>query len=89
MKRYLYEFDVRSRAALTGTTAIPASRNRPACTGAIVIDPLEPEPFTYDRDYVVLLSDWTDLDPTYLFARLKKMSDYDNFAKLTVGDFDR
>lgn len=55
--------------------------------GAIVIDPLKPEPFTYDRDYVVLLSDWTDLDPTDLFARLKKASDYDNFAKLTVGDW--
>ncbi|MCF8828530.1 copper resistance system multicopper oxidase [Xanthomonas campestris pv. raphani] len=55
--------------------------------GAIVIDALEPEPFRYDRDYVVLLSDWTDLDPTVLFERLKKMSDYDNFAKLTVGDW--
>ena len=28
--------------------------------GAIVIDPIEPEPFSYDRDYVVLLSDWSD-----------------------------
>jgi CopA family copper-resistance protein len=55
--------------------------------GAIVIDALEPEPFRYDRDYVVLLSDWTDLNPTVLFNRLKKMSDYDNFAKLTVGDW--
>src|SRR3546814_2743715 len=34
-----------------------------------------------------MLTDWTDLDPTALFARLKKMSDYDNFAKRTVGDF--
>ncbi len=55
--------------------------------GPLVIDPLEPEPFSYDRDYVVLLSDWTDLDPVYLFNRLKKKSDYDNFAKRTVGDF--
>ena len=30
--------------------------------GPIVIEPLEPEPFAYDRDYVVLLSDWTDMD---------------------------
>jgi FtsP/CotA-like multicopper oxidase with cupredoxin domain len=52
-----------------------------------VIDPLEPEPFAYDRDYVVLLSDWTDLDPKRLFARLKKMPDFDNYYKRTVGDF--
>jgi CopA family copper-resistance protein len=31
--------------------------------GALVIDAKEPEPFTYDRDYVVMLSDWTDEDP--------------------------
>ncbi|CAG4973131.1 copper resistance system multicopper oxidase [Lysobacter sp. GX 14042] len=55
--------------------------------GPLVIEPLEPEPFAYDRDYVVMLTDWTDLDPTYLFARLKKMSDFDNYAKQTVGDF--
>ena len=57
--------------------------------GPLIIDPLEPEPFSYDRDYVVMLSDWTDLDPTALFARLKKMSDYDNYYKRTVGDFFR
>jgi CopA family copper-resistance protein len=57
--------------------------------GAIVIDPSTPEPFSCDRDYVVLLSDWTDLDPQALFSRLKKMSDHDNFGKRTVGDFIR
>jgi len=55
--------------------------------GPLVIDPIEPEPFAYDRDYVVMLTDWTDLDPAVLFARLKKMSDYDNYSKRTVGDF--
>ena len=55
--------------------------------GPLVIEPLEPEPFAYDRDYVVMLSDWTDLDPKRLFARLKKRSDFDNFSKQTVGDF--
>src|SRR5690606_12544180 len=55
--------------------------------GPIVIEPLEPEPFAYDRDYVVMLTDWTDLDPHRLFARLKKRSDFDNYARQTVGDF--
>ncbi|RPE81686.1 copper resistance system multicopper oxidase [Vulcaniibacterium tengchongense] len=57
--------------------------------GPLVIDPIEPEPFAYDRDYVVLLSDWTDLDPAALFARLKKMPGHDNYYRRTVGDFLR
>jgi CopA family copper-resistance protein len=55
--------------------------------GAIIIDAAEPEPFTYDREHVVLLSDWTDLHPSDLFARLKKMSSHDNYSKRTVADF--
>ena len=57
--------------------------------GPLVIDAAEPEPFSYDRDYVVMLSDWTDLDPASLFARLKKMASYDNYYMRTVGDFMR
>jgi CopA family copper-resistance protein len=57
--------------------------------GALIIDPREPEPFRYDREHVVLLTDWTDEDPERLFAKLKKQSDYYNFHKRTVGDFFR
>ncbi|MFC3549490.1 copper resistance system multicopper oxidase [Lysobacter cavernae] len=57
--------------------------------GAIVIDPREPAPYHYDREHVVLLSDWTDLDPAALFRRMKKMAEHDNFYKRTVGDFVR
>ncbi|WGV18502.1 copper resistance system multicopper oxidase [Pseudomonas putida] len=55
--------------------------------GALVIDAKEPEPFTYDRDYVVMLSDWTDENPARVLAKLKKQSDYYNYHKRTVGDF--
>ena len=55
--------------------------------GAIVVDPLEPPPYHYDREHVVLLSDWTDLDPAALFRRLKKAPSYDNYYQRTVGDF--
>ncbi|MBB1060456.1 copper resistance system multicopper oxidase [Marilutibacter spongiae] len=57
--------------------------------GPLVIDPAAPEPFAFDRDHVVMLSDWTDLDPSALFARLKKMASYDNTYMRTVGDFVR
>ncbi len=57
--------------------------------GPLIIDAKEPEPFAYDREYVVMLSDWTDEDPARLMRTLKKQSDYYNFHKRTVGDFFR
>ena len=54
--------------------------------GAIVIDPKEPPPYTYDRDYVVMLSDWTDENPTTVYHKLKKLSHYYNFRERTIGD---
>ena len=56
--------------------------------GAIVIEPYE-QRARADREHVVLLSDWSDSDPEWLFATLKKQSDYFNFGKLTAGDFLR
>ena len=55
--------------------------------GPIVIEPRDGERHRAERDYVVLLSDWTDTDPERIFATLKKQSDYFNFGKRTVGDF--
>jgi CopA family copper-resistance protein len=57
--------------------------------GALVIDPREPEPFTHDREHVVLLSDWTDRDPLALYLLLKRHSDYFNYQKRTLGDLTR
>lgn len=54
--------------------------------GAIVIDPKEPPPYKYDRDYVVMLSDWTDENPTDVYHKLKKLSHYYNFRERTVSD---
>jgi CopA family copper-resistance protein len=56
--------------------------------GAIIIEPSAPQ-VKYDREYVVLLSDWTDMDPETLFAKLKKQSDMFNFNKRTIGDLFR
>jgi CopA family copper-resistance protein len=55
--------------------------------GPLVIDPLEPEPFTYERDYVVMLTDWTDEGPARVLDHLKKQSDYYNRGRRTLGDF--
>ena len=39
-----------------------------------------------DRDYVVMLSDWSDEAPERVYAKLKKMSHYYNTRERTVGD---
>ncbi|HJU04805.1 MAG TPA: copper resistance system multicopper oxidase [Nitrospiraceae bacterium] len=53
----------------------------------MIIDPIDPEPFQYDREYVVMLSDWTFESPERLFDNLKKQSGYYNFQKRDAREF--
>jgi CopA family copper-resistance protein len=53
----------------------------------LVIDPAEPEPFRYDRDYTVLLSDWSFEGPEEIIGNLKTQAGYYNYQKRTLGDF--
>ncbi|MEP6934292.1 MAG: copper resistance system multicopper oxidase [Nitrospirota bacterium] len=55
--------------------------------GPMIIDPIEPEPFRSERDYVVMLSDWSFESPETLLANLKKQGGYYNFQKRTAGEF--
>ena len=85
---YLYRFQLRQ----SGTYwyhSHSLHQEQAGLYGALIIDPLEPPPYQWDREHVVLLSDWTDLDPAALFRRLKKMPEHDNYYKRTVGDFFR
>lgn len=57
--------------------------------GPIVIEPRQRDAVKTDRDYVVMLSDWTDDSPDFVYSRLKKMDGYYNHARLTLSDFMR
>ncbi|HSG64849.1 MAG TPA: copper resistance system multicopper oxidase [Gammaproteobacteria bacterium] len=57
--------------------------------GALIIDPREADPFAYEREHVVLLSDWSDLEPARIYGLLKKQSDYFNYNKPTLAYFNR
>jgi FtsP/CotA-like multicopper oxidase with cupredoxin domain len=63
------------------------SQEQIGLTGGLVIEPRDKDPIVYDRDYVVLLSDWSDTNPDTLYGNLKKQSDYYNFHKRTAGTF--
>jgi CopA family copper-resistance protein len=54
--------------------------------GAIVIDPKEADPVVFDREHVIMLSDWSDEAPETIYANLKKQSDYYNYSERTMSD---
>ena len=51
--------------------------------GAIVVQPRAGETIKTDRDHVILLSDWTDENPDYAFAKLKTKGHLYNFNQPT------
>ena len=55
--------------------------------GAIVIEPRAGYAQVFDRDYVVLLSDWSDERPETIVSNLKFQSDYYNYGQRTAGTF--
>ena len=55
--------------------------------GPLIIDAAEREPFRYDREHVLLLTDWTFEDPMTVFRNLKTAEGYYNFQERTVADF--
>ncbi|HLK80756.1 MAG TPA: copper resistance system multicopper oxidase [Xanthobacteraceae bacterium] len=55
--------------------------------GALIIDPQDKHPIEYDREYVVVLSDWTDEDPETILSNLKQQSEFYNFNQRTVRTF--
>ncbi len=55
--------------------------------GAIVIEPRDGERHHADREHVLLLSDWTDIDPERIYRLLKVQSDYFNYNRRTAADF--
>jgi len=85
---YEYEFDVTQNGTYWYHSH-SGFQEQTGLLGAIIIDPKEADPVVYDRDMVILLSDWTDTAPDKIYTTLKKMSHYYNYRERTVGDFWR
>ena len=85
---YLYRFAV-NQSGTYWYHAHSRFQEQTGLFGPIVIEPKAGERHRADRDYVVLLADWTDEDPEHIYATLKKQGDAYNYGKQTVGDFIR
>ena len=83
---FVYRFPVRQ----SGTYwyhSHSAFQEQTGVYGPIVIVPRGGYAEAFDRDYVVMLSDWTDENPGRIVSNLKFQSDYYNYAQRTLGEF--
>jgi CopA family copper-resistance protein len=55
--------------------------------GPLIIDPKGGEPFHFDRDYAVVLSDWSFEKPEDIFRNINLLGHYYNYQQRTLGDF--
>jgi CopA family copper-resistance protein len=53
--------------------------------GPIIIDPAGPDPIAYDREHVVVLSDYSFIHPHLLFKKLKQEGGVFNYQKQTIA----
>jgi CopA family copper-resistance protein len=83
---YLYRFSV-NQSGTYWYHSHSRFQEQTGLYGPIVIEPRDGERHRTERDYVVMLNDWSDTDPERVYANLKKQSDYYNVGKPTAGGF--
>lgn len=85
---YTYKFPI-EQAGTYWYHSHSATQEQSGIYAPIVIEPAKREPFRYDREYVVVLSDWTDENPAGIIRNLKLYPGYYNNHKRTLVDFFR
>lgn len=83
---FTYRFKVRQ----TGTYwyhAHSMGQEQDGLYGSIIIAPPGKDPIKSERDYVVVLSDFTEEESDDVMMNLKMSSDYYSTARRTLGDF--
>lgn len=87
-KTFTYRFKIRQSGTYWYHSHFNA-QEQAGLFGSIVIDPKGKEPAHADRDYVVVLSDFTEENANNILRNLKMQSDYYNYARRTIGSYVR
>ena len=53
--------------------------------GPLILDPARPDAVKYDREHVIVLSDWTFMHPHRMMQKLKKEAGYFNYQRHTLA----
>jgi CopA family copper-resistance protein len=82
---FVYRFPVRQSGTYWYHAHGPEEQT--GAYGSLVIEPRGGFAQRFDRDYVVVLSDWSDESPLSIISNLKFQSDYYNYHRRTLGTF--
>ena len=82
---FTYEFPVR-QAGTYWYHSHSGLQEQQGHYGPLIIDPAGEEPVAYDRDYILLLSEFTPLDPHFIMDRLRKGEGYFNYQQTSWAD---
>ncbi len=85
-EQFVYRFPVRQRGTYWYHSH-SGFQEQTGLYGPLIIEPRGVDPIAYDREYVIMLSDWTDENPERVFGNLKMESDYYNYNRRTIGTF--
>ena len=82
---FTYEFPVR-QAGTYWYHSHSGLQEQQGHYGPLIIDPAGDEPTEYDRDYILLLSEFTPLHPHKIMDRLRKGEGYFNYQQTSWAD---
>lgn len=81
---FTYRFKVRQAGTYWFHSHSSGEQEQLGMYAPLIVEPREREPFSYARDYVIMLSDWTDEDPKRIIRNLKQDSSWYNFNRRTL-----
>ena len=85
-KTFVYRFQVKQ----SGTYwyhSHSGFQEQTGLSGALIIELSNADPLAFDREYVIMLADWTDENPHTILSNLKEENDYYNYHRLTSPSF--
>lgn len=81
---FTYEFPVR-QAGTYWYHSHSGLQEQQGHYGPLVIDPAGADPVAYDREHVIVLSDWSFLHPHQIMAKLRQQAGYFNRRRQTLA----
>jgi len=81
---FLYEFPIR-HAGTFWYHSHSGHHESMGQYGPLIFDPADADPVAYDREHVIVLSDWSFMHPHMIIEKLKKSDGYFNFQKQTFA----